>query len=312
MKISICIPTYNRLDLLKEAFESCCRQSLLPYEIIIGDDSNNSETEEWVESAKNSLVRVRYFHHKPSLRQAKNVNFIFEKAEGELVMLLHDDDTLLPTALEKLHACFLDHPEIDIAFGKQYLMTHSGEVQIEASKGLNRDYYRDERYAGSVLSSLEAGLLQQIPNDGYLIRSAVLKETKYNPGIGDACDFEFGLKLGVQGHKIFFLNEYTANYRISDVAVSNSAGNDAALVSYLLAQQTVVSQQSDAYKDSWLREKVAVALAQSAMLGHTGLAARLFFSKYHQNKIATPGGIKRLLLVILSLFKPKKTISVNY
>ena len=77
MKISICIPTYNRPDLLTLALESCFKQTLLPNEILIGDDSINNETEilinEIIKNNKTNII-IRYFHNKPSLGQFRNVH----------------------------------------------------------------------------------------------------------------------------------------------------------------------------------------------------------------------------------------------
>ena len=47
--ISILIPTYNRLDVLINALDSVYEQTILPNEIIIGDDSTNDLTEKYIE-----------------------------------------------------------------------------------------------------------------------------------------------------------------------------------------------------------------------------------------------------------------------
>ncbi len=122
MKISVCIPTFNRLKTVKEAVASCLNQSLLPDEIVIGDDSKSDETENWInEMQKDTVVKIRYYHNRPSLKQAGNVNQLFNYVKGELLVLLHDDDLLMPEAIQHLQSCFLQNPEIDAAFGKQYL-----------------------------------------------------------------------------------------------------------------------------------------------------------------------------------------------
>src|SRR5450631_3588539 len=147
MKISVCIPTYNRLKTLREAVASCLNQSRLPDEIVIGDDSGSDETENWIkEMQNNSAVKIRYYHNRPSLKQAANVNQLFSRAEGELLILLHDDDLLMPEAIQQLFSCFLEYPEIDAAFGKQLLITDSGVVDEAGSESLNRDYYRTSEY----------------------------------------------------------------------------------------------------------------------------------------------------------------------
>src|SRR5690606_24280564 len=101
MNISICIPTCNRPDFLKQAVESCLNQTLLPYEILIGDDSPNNDSQSMVlELTKNRGVPIKIYHNIPSLRQAGNTNFLFNNVSGDKTVLLHDDDLLLPDSLQ--------------------------------------------------------------------------------------------------------------------------------------------------------------------------------------------------------------------
>ena len=44
-KVSVCIPTYNNLELFKKCLNSVLVQEFKDYEIIVSDDSNNDEIE---------------------------------------------------------------------------------------------------------------------------------------------------------------------------------------------------------------------------------------------------------------------------
>ena len=44
MKISVIIPTFNRIDLLKRAIDSVLNQSINPYDNIVVDDGSTDET----------------------------------------------------------------------------------------------------------------------------------------------------------------------------------------------------------------------------------------------------------------------------
>src|ERR1700687_4466922 len=71
--ISVCIPTCKRPDLLQLAVKSCLDQTVLPSEILIGDDSPDDSTRLIVEAlAASSPVPIRYFHNSPALGQAAN------------------------------------------------------------------------------------------------------------------------------------------------------------------------------------------------------------------------------------------------
>ena len=48
MNISVVIPTYNRVELLKRSIDSVINQTIKPFEIIIVDDGSNDGTEAMV------------------------------------------------------------------------------------------------------------------------------------------------------------------------------------------------------------------------------------------------------------------------
>jgi len=301
LSISICIPTYNRPDFLRQALQCCLEQSHAPFEIIIGDDSSNDDTEKVVhEMMKNSTINIRYFHNKPALKQTRNVNDLFEKINGQLAVLLHDDDLLLPRALEIMHAVFLKDQSIDVAYGKQYLIDNAGVLIPEDSITFNRDFFRTTPYAGSVLTSLEAAFLQQFPNDAYMIKAEVAKKVQYRVTAKDACDFDFGLRIGISNYRIHFIDEFTAMYRLSAEAVSNHPDNNCGLEAYQLLDELKVPASSQSYKDRWLKDKAPIAVMQ-AIRKDKKLGYKMYFSKAHRSSILTIGGVKRLLYLLLPL-----------
>jgi len=59
---SICIPTFNRRELLKEAIASAINQTYSNYEIVIYDDGSSDGTELVVEEfQKNSPIKIKYY-----------------------------------------------------------------------------------------------------------------------------------------------------------------------------------------------------------------------------------------------------------
>ncbi len=97
-KVTIAIPTFKRADLLKEAIDSALYQiDYSNYDVIIVDNNpeRDCETEKLLKSYKNS--RLGYYKNAENIQMAGNWNRCFELAKGEYVVLLHDDDLLLPT-----------------------------------------------------------------------------------------------------------------------------------------------------------------------------------------------------------------------
>ena len=299
LSIAVCIPTYKRLDLLLEALTSCLAQTHLPQEILIGDNSPDTQTEAYIkELAHTTAIPIRYRRHVPSLSQTQNVDDLFERVQSDILVLLHDDDTLVPDCLEHMHACFTQHPDIDVAYGKQYIMSNKGEIDYPASAKLNKTFYRTASYAGTVLTSVESAMLQQFPNDAFAIRAAVAKKLGYDGQSNHACDFEFALKVALAGHKIYFINHYTASYRLSADALSNNLDNNGALVIFQLVEALQVPAASAHYQAEVLKDKAPVAIAQAANRKQPREALRIFFSKWHARNIFSISGLKGVYHVL--------------
>lgn len=313
MKISICIPTYNRPDLLMEALESCLDQSLQPFEILIGDDSDNNETAGLIKKIQQiSKINIRYFHNMPSLKQAGNINRLFNSIWGDKVVLLHDDDLLLPEALEKMAAGFKNTSEYQVVFGKQYIINEDGSLDLPASEDLNAAYYRTGKYKGSCLTSLEAGFLQQFPNDGYMLDVSILKKVNYrtwNSAVGElgyGSEYDFGVQIGLNGFKMCFIDEFICKYRRSrGNSISSSATDDAGLKAFLILKNLEVPSSSYSLKENFLKKKVPIAISQASKVGRRSQAILLFFSKWHRKKIFSPGGVKRLATIMFPLLVKK-------
>jgi len=97
-RVSVCIPTYNRKDYLKEALESVFAQTYKDYEVIIVDDGSTDGTEDMLKEAG---YNVRYYWAE-HIGQAAARNKLLELACGEYITFLDSDDLLFPDAVEKL------------------------------------------------------------------------------------------------------------------------------------------------------------------------------------------------------------------
>lgn len=93
MKISVLLPTKNRLNLLKFAVESVVRQDYDDWEIIISDNFSEQDIEGYVRSLNDR--RIRYLRTEKSLPVTDNWNNALSKATGDYVIMLGDDDCLL-------------------------------------------------------------------------------------------------------------------------------------------------------------------------------------------------------------------------
>lgn len=88
--ISICIPAYQRVDKLNRLLQSISGQTFSGYEIIISDDSPGNEVEQLLPDW--NALPIVYHKNTPSLGTPANWNRAIEKASGQWIKLMHDDD----------------------------------------------------------------------------------------------------------------------------------------------------------------------------------------------------------------------------
>lgn len=298
---SIVITTYNRPVFLAQAIHSCLAQTKLPDELVIGDDSPGDESRLVVEEiAMHSPVKIRYIHNQPSLKQARNVNMLLEAATGDRIMLLHDDDLLMPESLQTLSDVFTAHPNTSVAYGKQYIIDKDGVIDMPSSETFNRDFYRENQYEGAVLTPFEAGLSQQFPNNGYLIDATVARHIKWRYDVGNGCEYDFSYRIGLAGYELRFIDKYVGKYRLLPDSMSHSKTADQALQAFIIMRDgPVPSAMAASIRERRLTERAPIAITEAVNVGRRQEAIAILFSPWYRGRILTPRGIKRVLYILL-------------
>ncbi|MBD2439344.1 glycosyltransferase family 2 protein [Nostoc sp. FACHB-110] len=106
MKFSVVITTYNRVSLLRRAVDSVLNQTI-PCEVIVADDCSSDETAAYVASLGDAVV---YHRNETNQGHAATVNAGVEKASGDWVKFLDDDDYLAANCIEEMMKAIALHP----------------------------------------------------------------------------------------------------------------------------------------------------------------------------------------------------------
>lgn len=91
--ITIVIPTYNNLELFKQALSSVLNQKGLIIEIVVVDDSTNNKIENYL--IKNASSKIIYKKNHPKKGAVNNWNYGLKLARGKYVTVLHHDEYYL-------------------------------------------------------------------------------------------------------------------------------------------------------------------------------------------------------------------------
>jgi GT2 family glycosyltransferase len=118
-KVSVVITTLDRLAYLREAIASVQAQTGVRHELIVADNGSTDGTREWL-ARRGDLVAV-HADHDPARTRSGNIslsrNAGLERARGDYLWFLDDDDRLRPGALATLAGALDEHPEAVVAVG---------------------------------------------------------------------------------------------------------------------------------------------------------------------------------------------------
>lgn len=95
--VSIIVPTYDRLDYLKEAVHSVLAQTFADWELIVVDDGSTDGTVAWLESLGEARVIVLRHEHTGNRSLVRNRGVA--RARGRWIAFLDSDDLWLPDKL---------------------------------------------------------------------------------------------------------------------------------------------------------------------------------------------------------------------
>jgi len=310
LRVSVCIPTNARPELIVRAIGSVLAQSKLPYEILIGDDSDDDATAETIERLQAAtLVPMRLFRNRPRLGQGRNVGNLIAHASGDAILLLHDDDRIEPRGIETLARALGDDEQVVLAFGKSWAVDAEGKKNRAETTSLNEYYYRTPDRRGIVRDALVSAALQQVPGSGFLVRTEAARAASYEKAAQyhNACDYVFNVELALRTEGAFyFCDEYVHCYHRTPVSLSRSPTGNSALMAFAYAHSLREQLgELDTFR-KWMRERSTPAIGQAARLGHLSHAARWFFGPYHRGRILSPWGLRSAMKIAWAFMRGRQ------
>lgn len=109
--VSICIPTFNRANLVWRAIESAIHQNYENIEIIVVDNASTDNTREVVFGYMNRDKRIKYFRNDTNIGSGRNFLKCAEYASGFYMQALGSDDWLSMDYTEECVKYFSLNPD---------------------------------------------------------------------------------------------------------------------------------------------------------------------------------------------------------
>lgn len=127
-RVSVCLLTYKRAQLLPQTIETLLAQDHPDFELIINDDRSPDDTERVCREYERRDSRVRYFKNRENLRYADNQNAAILRARHEYVAIVHDADLYEPSLLSRWTQALVDHPSAALVFNQAKQLNLAREV----------------------------------------------------------------------------------------------------------------------------------------------------------------------------------------
>jgi len=182
--VSICIPTYNRKDYLRETLDSVFAQTYKDYEVVIVDDGSTDGTEEMI---RGTGYKVRYYWQK-NAGDAAARNRLIELSGGKFITFIDSDDLLMPDAVERMINVMEAEKEEVIVYGPYTAIDENGNIRKRKRKKL---------YSGCITPQLFEDIL--VHSCGSMFPKRILEQAgRFDTSLSVCSDYELWLRLSLK------------------------------------------------------------------------------------------------------------------
>ncbi|MBY5865253.1 glycosyltransferase family 2 protein [Rhizobium leguminosarum] len=141
IKLSICIPTYNREAYLRNALTYCENDYKFDFsfEIVICDNASTDGTQQVVEEFIGRGLPIRYYKRETNAGAAANVTSALRLGKGEYVVYLADDDILIADAVADTIRYLDNNQEVTCAHAPWFLYDEVAKTDITKFYNVEED-----------------------------------------------------------------------------------------------------------------------------------------------------------------------------
>jgi len=254
-RLTVLIPAYRPGAYLREAVDSVLAQEGVDLELLVVDDASP-------ESVAASLAgmddaRLRIYRNPVNLGLVGNWNRCLTLAEGDPVLIFHQDDRLMPGYLARATALMVADPSLAFVF--------SNVLRIDAAGQPSGGHWAPEALPATSRSVPGAEMIRLLLARGNFItcpsvvvrRSAYAAAGPFNSELGYTPDLEMWLRLGLLG-RVAYVAEPGYEQRIHpDQESRHFRGGPAELAelrhayrSFFALAEAAASPSRDSYRPS--------------------------------------------------------------
>ena len=205
-RVTVLMPVYNGMAYLREAVGSVLCQTFTDFEFLIIDDASTDGSVACVRSYGDSRITLICNEH--NIGQARSLNKGLERARGEFVARLDQDDVCLPRRLEAQMRFLQSRPDVAIVC--------SWEHSIDAFGRRIRSWRSELNNYGEFLGLLLLGKCPIWHPSVMFRRSVVAELGGYDASYAPAEDFDLLARLATRRYNAAIVPEFLVLQRVHD------------------------------------------------------------------------------------------------
>lgn len=124
-KISVVIPSYNKIKYIGKTLESIVNQSYKNYEVIIQDGGSTDGTLEIIKKYASKYPNLIKYESKKDGGQLNAINNGLKRATGEIVTFINADDVYTDGAFEAVVGHYIENPDAICFAGKSVVINEN-------------------------------------------------------------------------------------------------------------------------------------------------------------------------------------------
>lgn len=279
VSVTIGIPTYNRLHYLKQSAASALAQDYPNLEILISQNPHpnpliREPIERYCQALAASDSRINYRLLPKDDGPPANFNTIGDSARGDFLMMIGDDDHLLPNAIQNLASAIT--PETILSFGKRHVIDSDG-VRLKSYVGTQPGGWGPPP-PGRLAAPEPWAWQQAMATETSLMRTEVFRRLRFREYV-DMPDMEYFILLAREGGEFIFVPEYVTEIRVHKDSTTGRGFINYCELADLLAPLEV-SREVEPEKTRKLVYLTHLAVIECILAGRVGEARRLLKTKY--------------------------------
>jgi glycosyltransferase involved in cell wall biosynthesis len=183
MLVSVILPTYNRVEWLRQSIDSVLRQTHADLELIVVDDGSSDGTQAFVRTLPGPVRYVR----QPNAGDAAARNRGLDLARGDLIAFQDDDDLWHPDKLKLQLELLRQRPEVGLVCSGRSIISQRGEPLPGGQK---------KHHEGTVTAALFQS--QFITTPSVLLRREVARQVgRFDAALRVCSDYDYWLRASL-------------------------------------------------------------------------------------------------------------------